>query len=222
MTVAKDNPFHIAVHSQREEPLQQLLDQVSVHMYASVLNTTNAYENTVLHEAAINHNIKAVKLLVGGGYVTGEQLLERNMSGHTPLFKAAGFGSTKVVKYLASRPNQTIGSAGNKKLHDAHRINEDGFSTLQAAVGGEHFGIPIGDDNYDDVDHIFYGEVKVDQNDGEVGDNQNPSPQGKISIPTSNDNCIDVINIPDGEVDQNVGEVGDNQNPSPKWKICKA
>ncbi|KAK1557352.1 hypothetical protein Q3G72_023070 [Acer saccharum] len=231
MTVAGDNAFHIAVHSKSEQPLKHLLERVanSDHMFASVLYTTNAYDNTVLHEAAINHNIKAVKLLVGGRYVTNEQLLERNKSGQTPLFKAAAFGSTKVVKYLASQPHQTIASADYKKLGEAHRIKDEGFSILHAAVQGEHFGtalellkldqglanlnttngmtslhlltnlryaftnkfsghlglrllyhcIPTGDDNYDDADNIFDSEV--DQNDGEVGDNQNPSPQGNIS-----------------------------------------
>ncbi|KAK1556923.1 hypothetical protein Q3G72_014624 [Acer saccharum] len=143
MTVAEDNAFHIAVHSKREEPLKQFLEQVSDHMYDSVLNKTNAYENTVLHEAAINHNIKAVNLLVGDGYVTPEQLLVRNESGQTPLFKAAAFGSTKVVKYLASQPNQTIASAGHKKLNDVHRINDDELSILHAAVLGENFGTAL-------------------------------------------------------------------------------
>ncbi|KAK1570641.1 hypothetical protein Q3G72_004979 [Acer saccharum] len=119
MTVAKDNAFHIAVHSKSEQPLKQLLERVVNygHIRTNVLNTANAYENMVLHEAAINHNIAAVKLLVRGGYVTPDQLLERNKSGQTPLFKAAAFGSTKVVKYLASQPNQMTEST--TKLEDA-------------------------------------------------------------------------------------------------------
>ncbi|KAI9198701.1 hypothetical protein LWI28_020823 [Acer negundo] len=145
MTVAKDNAFHIAVHSKREEPLKQLLERVnSDHIRDNVLNTTNAYENTVLHEAAINHNIAAVKLLVEGGYVTPEQLLERNMSGQTPLFKAAAFGSTKVVMYLASQQNQiTSSDDDHKKLQDAHRTKNDETSILHAAVRGEHFGTAL-------------------------------------------------------------------------------
>ncbi|TXG46855.1 hypothetical protein EZV62_026149 [Acer yangbiense] len=190
MYVAKDNAFHIAVHSKREEPLKRLLERVvnSDHIRDNVLNTYNAYENTVLHEAAINHNIAAVKLLVRGGYVTPEQLLERNKSGQTPLFKAAAFGSTKVVKYLASRPNQmTRSDDGHKKLQDAHRTKNDETSVLHAAVRGEHFDIPTGKDNYDDADNIHedendvrvvHSEDKVanneddDECDDEVGDNQ--------------------------------------------------
>ncbi|KAK1556498.1 hypothetical protein Q3G72_006056 [Acer saccharum] len=146
MTVAKDSAFHIAVHSKSEQPLKQLLDLFANYdeqIRTNVLKATNAYENTVLHEAAINHNIEAVKLLVGDGYVPPQQLLERNESGQTPLFKAAAFGSTKVVKYLASQPDQTIASAGYKKLKDAHRINNDRLSILHAAVQGEHFGTAL-------------------------------------------------------------------------------
>ncbi|TXG46922.1 hypothetical protein EZV62_026216 [Acer yangbiense] len=155
MTVAKDSAFHIAVHSKSEKPLKQLLDRFASYkretvynegdeqVLTNILRTTNAYENTVLHEAAINHNIKAVKLLVGEGYVTPEHLLEPNESGQTPLFKAAVFGSTKVVKYLASRPNQTIASAGYMKLKKAHRFNNDGFCIHHSAVLGEHFGTAL-------------------------------------------------------------------------------
>ncbi|KAI9198087.1 hypothetical protein LWI28_009815 [Acer negundo] len=183
MTVAKDSAFHIAVHSKSEQPLKQLLDRFANNydkqILTTILNTTNAYENTVLHEAAINYNIKAVKLLVRSGYATPEQILEPNVSGQTPLFKAAAFGSTKVVKYLASRPNQMAES--NTKLRDAHRTKYDGSSILHAAVLGENFGIPTGDyDNYDDggtIDEDKYN-VEVGDNisedvDDKVGDNQN-------------------------------------------------
>ncbi|KAK2644627.1 hypothetical protein Ddye_019822 [Dipteronia dyeriana] len=142
MTVAKDNAFHIAVHSKSEKPLKHLLERVNHEQMRTNVLYTNAYENTVLHEAAINHNIAAVKLLVGDGYVTNEHLLERNKSGQTPLFKAAAFGSTKVVKYLASEPNQM--TCGNyKKLQGAHRTKNDGTSILHAAVRGEHFGTAL-------------------------------------------------------------------------------
>ncbi|KAK1556902.1 hypothetical protein Q3G72_014234 [Acer saccharum] len=112
MTVAEDNAFHIAVHSKSEQPLKQLLEQLNNdHMRKEALHTFNAYENTVIQEAAINHNIAAVKLLVGEGHVTDEQLLERNKSGQTLLFKAAAFGSTKVVKSsLSDKPSTDVSS----------------------------------------------------------------------------------------------------------------
>ncbi|KAK1556195.1 hypothetical protein Q3G72_000419 [Acer saccharum] len=177
MTVAEDNAFHIAVHSKSEQPLKQLLEQLNNdHMRKEALHTFNAYENTVIQEAAINHNIAAVKLLVGEGQVTDEQLLERNKSGQTPLFKAAAFGSTKVVKYLASRPNQMITTSDNKQqLHNNHRTRKDTTSILHAAVQGEHFGIPTGNDENDDADNID-DNSEDDQHDS---DNQNPPPQWK-------------------------------------------
>ncbi|KAK1557886.1 hypothetical protein Q3G72_033692 [Acer saccharum] len=212
MTVAKDNAFHIAVHSKREEPLKQFVEQINdVHMCAIALNTTNAYENTVLHEAAINHNIKAVKLLVEGGHVTDEHLLEPNKSGQTPLFKAAAFGSTKVVKYLASRPNQ--------QLVGAHRINNDGFSILHAAVRGEHFGTAL------ELLKLDEGLAELKTKDGMTSlhllTNLRSAFTNKFSdhlwhrllyhcIPTGDDNYDDADNIFDSEV-----------NPSPQGNISK-
>ncbi|KAK4857608.1 hypothetical protein QYF36_003407 [Acer negundo] len=208
MTVAKDNAFHIAVQSKSDKPLKQLLERLDMNFdhITNLLNTTNAYENTVLHEAAINHNIKAVKLLVEGkrdtpdkqllveerGYVTPQHLLERNKSGQTPLFKAAAFGSTKVVKYLASQPYQMTCDNYYEKLQDAHRTKNDGTSILHAAVQGEQFGtalcllkldkglaelknrkgmtsIPTGGDYNDDADNVdvdHENNVKVADNDG--------------------------------------------------------
>ncbi|KAK1556703.1 hypothetical protein Q3G72_010465 [Acer saccharum] len=198
-------------------------------MITNLLNTTNAYENTVLHEAAINHNIEAVKLLVEGRpvtpahwlfeeercYVTPLQLLERNKSGQTPLFKAAAFGSTKVVKYLASRPNQT----SDKQLEGAHRINNDGFSILHAAVRGEHFGTAL------ELLKLDEGLAELKTKDGMTSlhllTNLRSAFTNKFSdhlwhrllyhcIPTGDDNYDDADNIFDSEV-----------NPSPQGNIGK-
>ncbi|TXG46921.1 hypothetical protein EZV62_026215 [Acer yangbiense] len=188
MTVAKDSAFHIAVHSKSKKPLKQLLDRFAkydMQILTNILNTTNAYENTVLHEAAINYNIKAVKLLVRRDYITPDQLLKQNESGQTPLFKAAAFGSTKVVKYLASQPDQMITTGDNKQqLHKNHRTNNDKNSILHAAVLGENFGIPTGDyDNYDDANTMDEGKYDVqvgdnisEDDDDKVGDNQKSLP----------------------------------------------
>ncbi|KAK1570689.1 hypothetical protein Q3G72_005781 [Acer saccharum] len=141
MTVAKDTAFHLAVHSKKEEPLKQLLERVENPMGDSVF-ITNAYKNTVLHVAALNNNIAALKLLVECNYATQEQLVTRNRSGQTPLFKAASFGSTKVVKYLASQPNQ-MNLDNKQQLRDEHRTRNDRTSILHAAVRGEHFGTAL-------------------------------------------------------------------------------
>ncbi|KAL5773223.1 hypothetical protein ACOSQ2_013147 [Xanthoceras sorbifolium] len=155
MTVAKDTAFHMAVHSKTDQPLRYLLERVEQIGDPTGANVfmTNDYEN---------------KLLVEKNYVKAEQLLKKNRSGQTPLFKAASFGSTKVVRYLASQPGRTtLDDNDNTKLEDAQRTRNDGISILHAAVRGEHFGIPTGRDNNDDANNI-------DDDDGyvKVGDNQ--------------------------------------------------
>ncbi|KAL5773219.1 hypothetical protein ACOSQ2_013143 [Xanthoceras sorbifolium] len=174
MTVAKDTAFHIAVHSKTDQLLKYLLErveQVGDPMGANVF-ITNDYENTVLHEAAINYNITEVKLLVEKNYVKAEQLLKRNRSGQTSLFKAASFGSTKVVRYLASQPGQTTRDENNNtKLADAHHIRNDGISILHAAVRGEHFGIPTGHDNNDHANNIDDDDGYVKTHDNNVANN---------------------------------------------------
>ncbi|KAL5773204.1 hypothetical protein ACOSQ2_013128 [Xanthoceras sorbifolium] len=101
------------------------------------MDLKNLNGSTVLHEAAVNRNIEAVKLLFrkyGGG-----TLLTKNKYGETPLFTAAAFGSTEVVKYLASQPNQMTGDG--KQLIEIHQIRDDGRGTsiLYVAIRGQHF-----------------------------------------------------------------------------------
>ncbi|KAK1570662.1 hypothetical protein Q3G72_005408 [Acer saccharum] len=232
MTVAKDNAFHIAVHSKSEKPLKHLLERVNHEQMHTYLFHTNAYENTVLHEAAINHNIAAVKLLVEGrhvtpdqqlsveerGYVTPQQLLERNMSGQTPLFKAAAFGSTKVVKYLASQPNQMICDNYYKKLQDAHRTKNDGTSILHAAVRGEHFGTALELLKLDQG--LAYLKTQNGMTSLHILTNLRSAFTNKFSdhlwhrllyccIPTGHDNYDDADNISEDEYDD---KAGDNQS----------
>ncbi|TXG46858.1 hypothetical protein EZV62_026152 [Acer yangbiense] len=180
MTVAKDTAFHLAVLSKKEEPLKQLLtmlEQDENPMWNSVF-ITNANGNTVLHEAASHHNIAAMKLLVPleCNYATQEQLVKRNRSGQTPLFKAASFGSTKVVKYLASLPYQMITCDNKQQLRDEHRTRNDRTSILHAAVRGEHFGISTGDDYNDDANNI------VEDDDVKVGDSHSMDSYGRLII----------------------------------------
>ncbi|KAI9199196.1 hypothetical protein LWI28_029236 [Acer negundo] len=202
MTVAKDTAFHIAVHSRGEQPLRHLLERVDDPMGANVF-MTNAYGNTVLHEAAINYNIAAVKLLVGDKYVTPEQLLKRNRSGQTPLFKAASFGSTKVVRYLASQPKQMI--CDSKKLEDAHRTRNDGTSILHAAVRGEHFGTAL------ELLKIDEGLAELKTKNGMTSLYLLTNIQSAFGIPTGDDNNDDANNI-DEDDQYDDKQVGDNQS----------
>ncbi|KAK3217763.1 hypothetical protein Dsin_011733 [Dipteronia sinensis] len=96
----------------------------------------NIYGNTVLHEAAISGNLEAVKILVSK---FPKQVNYINKFGETPLFRAAAFGKTKVVKYLAYQKDQLVFTNGDKKLQNIHRQRKVGTSILHAAVQGEHF-----------------------------------------------------------------------------------
>ncbi|KAI9198551.1 hypothetical protein LWI28_018034 [Acer negundo] len=101
------------------------------------MDVKNVNRSTILHEAAVHRNIEALKLFVRKyGH---EPLLIKNIYGETPLFTAAAFGSTEVVKYLASQPNQM--TDGGKQLKDIHRIRDDGhgISILYVAIRGQHF-----------------------------------------------------------------------------------
>ncbi|KAK1556624.1 hypothetical protein Q3G72_008936 [Acer saccharum] len=157
MTVAKDTLFHFAVHSRSAQPLEDLLERVSnnEHIRDNILNTTNAYENTVLHEAAINYNIAAVKLLVEGDYVTPQHLLDRNKSGQTPCSKLLLLGAPKWSSTWLLDPikRPVLLVIRNSKMLTALIMIGSPFSML-----------------------LYEGSTLVDQNNGEVGDNQNPPP----------------------------------------------
>ncbi|TXG46871.1 hypothetical protein EZV62_026165 [Acer yangbiense] len=123
------NIIHLVVHSGTKEPLKQILGRVKCTGDLKLLHcftrSVNNYGNTVLHEAAISGNLEAVKLLVEND---DQEILEmKNDSNETPLFRAAAFGKTKIVKFLASCEGQTVDSSdGTKQLKDIHRNNKNG------------------------------------------------------------------------------------------------
>ncbi|KAK3188519.1 hypothetical protein Dsin_028080 [Dipteronia sinensis] len=130
ISVHGDSIIHLVVHSGTEEPLKQILCRAQdLDLLHCFTRSVNIYGNTVLHEAAISGNLAAVKLLVR----KNKELLEmENDSKETPLFKAAAFGNTKIVNFLASCEGQTVD--GTKQLNDIHRKNKNGDTVLFAAV----------------------------------------------------------------------------------------
>ena len=73
VTLSLDTGFHLAVHSNEEQPLKDLLEIMGGREFI-LPETRNKFGNTVLHEATIYGNYEAVRLLV-------ERLHEANMYG---------------------------------------------------------------------------------------------------------------------------------------------
>ena len=149
MRVSKDTAFHMAVYSEDEKLLKDLLASAQylppslVHEHP--INITNVYGNTPLHLAASRGNYEAVKLLVEESQKIlvresenerTDIMLMKNKFGETPLFRAAAFGWTKIVKYLTP-PAQIV----NDELLLVHRQRNDEQSILHVAVLGENFGL---------------------------------------------------------------------------------
>ncbi|KAL5773230.1 hypothetical protein ACOSQ2_013154 [Xanthoceras sorbifolium] len=138
------NIVHLAVHSGSKEPLNQMLSNKD--LVQSFTGAGNEQGNTVLHDAAaVSQNLEAVRFLVE---LNDELLLHEttNDNGETPLFSAAAFGNTKIVKFLAQRNGQRIKSDDGitvVQLRDIHRKRKDGASILHAAVQGNNFGTAL-------------------------------------------------------------------------------
>ncbi|KAK0597075.1 hypothetical protein LWI29_021601 [Acer saccharum] len=145
ISVDRDTAFHLAVYSGEKQPLCRLLELVEKDGADGILGLEtvfmqNIYGNTVLHEAAIRGNLEAVEILIAK---FPQLVKDTNQFGETPLFRAAAFGKRRIVKYLASQPDQLVlTDNGEKHLKNIHRQREDGTSILHAAVQGEHFGCP--------------------------------------------------------------------------------
>ncbi|KAK1578680.1 hypothetical protein Q3G72_032293 [Acer saccharum] len=146
ISVDRDTAFHLAVYSGEKQPLCRLLELVEKDGADGILSLEkffmqNIYGNTVLHEAAIRGNLEAVEILIA----KFPKLIEdKNEFGETPLFRAAAFGKRRIVKYLASQPDQVVlTDNGEKHLQIIHRQRKDGTSILHAAIQGEHFGTAL-------------------------------------------------------------------------------
>ncbi|GMN36415.1 hypothetical protein TIFTF001_006014 [Ficus carica] len=127
LTVTNDTPLHIAVYSGTKSPLEELL-----RIVPDGFSKPNDLENTPLHEAGVIGNVEAARVLVRCSASVG--LGVRNALGETPLFRAAAFGMTEMVKYLAAEVGRVQG-------HDmeVQRVRYDGISILHIAIIGQHF-----------------------------------------------------------------------------------
>ena len=140
VTLSLDTGFHLAVHSNKGKPLEDLLKIMETDESLSEtesLKRKNKFGNTALHEATINGNYDAVRVLVER---CPDLLSIPNEDGETPLFTAAGFAEAKIVEFLIrSKPQQCVDDNG--RLLSIHiKRSEDGLSILSAAIIGQNFG----------------------------------------------------------------------------------
>jgi ankyrin repeat protein len=136
VTLSSDTGFHLAVHSNEEQPLKDILGIMEGREFF-LTETRNKFGNTVLHEATIYGNYEAVRLLVE---CCPDLISITNKYGETPLFTAAAFGEAEIVEFLIrSKPEQRVVYENN--LLSIHRQRwKDGLSILGAAIIGQHFG----------------------------------------------------------------------------------
>nr|XP_034909745.1 uncharacterized protein LOC118045268 [Populus alba] len=140
VTHSLDTVLHLAVHSNEEQPLKDLLEIVKERAFSATeegfLKTKNRFGNTVLHEATIYGNYEAVRLLVER---SPDLISIPNVYGETPLFTAAGYGEAKIVEFLIRfKPEQCVDDNGH--LISIHiKRSEDDLSILGAAIIGQHF-----------------------------------------------------------------------------------
>ncbi|XP_060674182.1 uncharacterized protein LOC107422636 isoform X2 [Ziziphus jujuba] len=141
LTVTNDTAFHIAVYSGTKSPLEELIQIVPNPPIAKA----DDKKNTPLHEAGAIGNIEAAQVLMR---CSPEQLEARNALGETPMFRAAAFGMTEMVKYLAFEVRS--------RQCDMHiqRIRDDNTSILHSAIHGQHFGLQSNEHDDDKCDQM--------------------------------------------------------------------
>ncbi|XP_048320444.1 uncharacterized protein LOC107434982 isoform X1 [Ziziphus jujuba] len=126
LTVTNDTPFNIAVYSRTKSPIEELIQMVP----NPPIDKADDKKCTPLHEAGAIGNVEAAQVLVR---CSPKQLEARNAVGETPMYRAAAFGMTEVVKYLASEVRSR-----NLDM-PFQRIRYDHTSILQSAIHGQHF-----------------------------------------------------------------------------------
>ena len=132
LTVTNDTPFHIAVYSGTKSPLQELLQILPNPPFDKPDN----YKNIPLHEAAAIGNVEAAQVLLECGSQLA-QLEAGNLLKETPMYRAAAFGMTEMVMFLASQVRRLHGDM------QIQRIRDDKTSILHSAIHGQHFGLSL-------------------------------------------------------------------------------
>ena len=143
VTETLDTVLHLAIHSNEEQPLKDLLEimkkrELPLTDQTEFLKKKNEFGNTALHEATIYGNYEAVRLLVER---CPDLLKEKNNYGETPLFLAAGFAKTEILEFLIrQKPEQCVDDDGRLLLIHRQRTELDDLPILSAAIIGQKFG----------------------------------------------------------------------------------
>ncbi|KAJ6885497.1 hypothetical protein NC651_026203 [Populus alba x Populus x berolinensis] len=128
VTLSLDTGFHLAVHSNAERPLNDLLEIMGVVEFLT--EKRNKFGNTVLHEATIYGNYEAVVLLVER---CPDLISIPNDFGETPLFTAAAFETALLLLEL------------DESLHDLEdKMGRTALQLLAEMPTGFESGYPMG------------------------------------------------------------------------------
>ncbi|XP_050215030.1 uncharacterized protein LOC126666120 [Mercurialis annua] len=137
LNMNRDTVFHLAMYSNTKQPflhLQQIFKNYSVFEESDDLFfSRNERGNTILHEAVAVGNLDVIGILVRE-YPT--LIDKKNVLDENPLYTAAAFGQTEIIKFLSEfygRRNIV------KIMSKCERRKIDGKSIIQVAIEGEHF-----------------------------------------------------------------------------------
>ncbi|EXB77018.1 Ankyrin repeat-containing protein [Morus notabilis] len=165
LTVYEDTALHIAVCSGDKKLVEFLLDELLrddkespifnpyPELEGSPLQKKNAYGDTALHQAVTcednDKGLVIIQLLLDRDQrwreksnhnsatdPDNELLKVKNDRGESALFRAAAFGKTNVVSYLARKV----------RCWDVHVRRNDSTSILHVAILGGHMGLPKTED----------------------------------------------------------------------------
>ncbi|KAF2308682.1 hypothetical protein GH714_012284 [Hevea brasiliensis] len=132
ITVDDDTVLHMATYAKEATDLVlKLLDELPEH-HLDKLTRQNTLGNTILHEAATNINAIPIaeKLLKKAPGLLGM----RNRNGETALFRAARYGNTAMLKFLASKITQY-----DQVSQQFYLQSSDKTTVLRTSIISQHF-----------------------------------------------------------------------------------
>ncbi|CAL9020196.1 unnamed protein product, partial [Prunus brigantina] len=157
LTTNNDTVLHVVAVAGRNDVLRFLIDLIKKpEKLLAAFSFGNNYGNTILHEVAASGNLRAAKILMSKENIVKEKyrsyksmLAIRNSLGETPLYRAAAFGHTNLVEYLAFQvklqpqqqdiEQQDIEKQQEEAMEYHFNRDHDHIPILQIAVISQHF-----------------------------------------------------------------------------------